>query len=70
MNHKLNIAISSYRSAPFGGGQGIFVYELSKALQDGVISSSERNKLTKIATDMNLSEEQIKTMEKKLKEIN
>ena len=44
--------------------------ELSKALQDGVISSSERNKLTKIATDMNLSEEQIKTMEKKLKEIN
>ena len=44
--------------------------ELSKALQDGVISSSERNKLTKIAIDMNLSEEQIKTMEKKLKEIN
>ena len=33
MNHKLNIAISSYRSAPFGGGQGIFVYELSRALQ-------------------------------------
>ena len=33
MNHKLNIAISSYRSAPFGGGQGIFIYELSKALQ-------------------------------------
>ena len=33
MNQKLNIAISSYRSAPFGGGQGIFVYELSKALQ-------------------------------------
>ena len=33
MNKKLNIAISSYRSAPFGGGQGIFVYELSKALQ-------------------------------------
>ena len=30
---KLNIAISSYRSAPFGGGQGIFVYELSKALR-------------------------------------
>ena len=43
--------------------------ELSKALQDGVISSSERNKLTKIARDMNLSEEQIKTMEKKLKEV-
>ncbi len=33
LNHKLNIAISSYRSAPFGGGQGIFIYELSKALQ-------------------------------------
>ena len=33
MNQKLNIAISSYRSAPFGGGQGIFVYELSKALK-------------------------------------
>ena len=43
--------------------------ELSKALQDGVISTSERNKLTKIARDMNLSEEQIKTMEKKLKEV-
>ena len=34
MNQKLNIAICSYRSAPFGGGQGIFVYELSKALHD------------------------------------
>ncbi|MBD62778.1 MAG: glycosyl transferase family 1 [Gammaproteobacteria bacterium] len=33
MSQKLNIAISSYRSAPFGGGQGIFIYELSKALQ-------------------------------------
>ncbi len=33
MNQKLNIAISSYRSAPFGGGQGIFIYELSRALQ-------------------------------------
>ena len=33
MNPKLNIAISSYRSAPFGGGQGIFIYELSKALK-------------------------------------
>tara|TARA_B100000287_G_scaffold397842_1_gene414781 strand:+ start:1248 stop:2492 length:1245 start_codon:yes stop_codon:yes gene_type:complete len=33
LNQKLNIAISSYRSAPFSGGQGIFVYELSKALQ-------------------------------------
>ena len=34
MNQKLNIAICSYRSAPFGGGQGIFVFELSKALHD------------------------------------
>ena len=50
--------------------QAQYENELSKALQDGVISSSERNKLTKIATDMNLSKEQIKTMEKKLKEIN
>ena len=43
--------------------------EFSKALQDGIITSSERNKLTKIAKDMNLSEDQIKTMEKKLKEV-
>ena len=48
--------------------QAQYENELSKALQDGIISSSERNKLTKIAKDMNLSEEQIKTMEKKLKE--
>ena len=34
MNQKLNIAICSYRSAPFGGGQGVFVFELSKALHD------------------------------------
>ena len=34
MNQKLKIAICSYRSAPFGGGQGIFIYELSKALND------------------------------------
>ena len=34
MDQKLNIAICSYRSAPFGGGQGIFVYELSKALNN------------------------------------
>jgi len=34
LNQKLNIAICSYRSAPFGGGQGIFVFELSKALHD------------------------------------
>ncbi len=50
--------------------QAQYENELSKALQDGVITSSERNKLTKIARDMNLSEEQIKTMEKKLKEVN
>ena len=49
--------------------QAQYENELSKALQDGIISSSERNKLTKIAKDMNLSEEQIKTMEKKLKEV-
>ncbi len=49
--------------------QSQYESELSKALQDGVITSTERNKLTKIATDMNLSEEQIKTMEEKLKEI-
>ena len=49
--------------------QSQYESELSKALQDGIITSSERNKLTKIAEDMNLSEEQIKTMEKKLKEI-
>ena len=36
--------------------------ELSKALQDGVITSSERSKLTKIAEDMNLSDDQIKTI--------
>tara|TARA_Y100000994_G_scaffold240494_1_gene235249 strand:+ start:2920 stop:4164 length:1245 start_codon:yes stop_codon:yes gene_type:complete len=34
LNQKLNIAICSYRSAPFGGGQGVFVFELSKALHD------------------------------------
>ena len=44
--------------------QAQYENELSKALQDGFISSSERNKLTKIARDMNLSEDQIKTMEK------
>ena len=32
MKKPLKIAILSYRSAPFGGGQGIYVYELSKAL--------------------------------------
>ena len=49
--------------------QAEYENEFSKALQDGVITSSERNKLSKIAQDMNLSEDQIKTMEKKLKEI-
>ena len=34
MNQKLNIVICSYRSAPFGGGQGIFVFELSRALKN------------------------------------
>ena len=34
MNQKLKIAICSYRSAPFGGGQGIFVFELSRALKN------------------------------------
>ena len=29
----LKIAILSYRSAPFGGGQGIYIYELSKVLK-------------------------------------
>ena len=29
---KTNIAILSYRSAPFGGGQGIYVHDISKAL--------------------------------------
>ena len=34
MKKPLKIAILSYRSAPFGGGQGIYVYELSKALKN------------------------------------
>ena len=34
MKKSLKIAILSYRSAPFGGGQGIYVYELSKALNN------------------------------------
>ena len=29
---KLNIAILSYRSEPFGGGQGIYIHDISKAL--------------------------------------
>jgi glycosyltransferase involved in cell wall biosynthesis len=32
--NSLKIAILSYRSAPFGGGQGIYIYELSKALKE------------------------------------
>ena len=50
--------------------QAEYENEFSKALQDGIITSSERNKLSKVARDMNLSEEQIKIMEKKLKEVN
>ena len=34
MKNSLKIAILSYRSAPFGGGQGIYVYELSKVLKE------------------------------------
>ena len=48
--------------------QNTYKDELSKALQDGVITNLERDKLSKIAEDMNLSLDQIKTMEKKLKE--
>ena len=29
----LKIVILSYRSAPFGGGQGVYVFELSKILK-------------------------------------
>ena len=29
---KLKIAILSYRSAPFGGGQGIYIRDISRAL--------------------------------------
>jgi glycosyltransferase involved in cell wall biosynthesis len=32
LKKSLNIAILSYRSAPFGGGQGIYMHEISKAL--------------------------------------
>ena len=34
MKKPLKIAILSYRSAPFGGGQGIYIYELSKVLNN------------------------------------
>jgi voltage-gated potassium channel len=50
--------------------QSKYENELNIALQDGVITNKERSKLTQIAEDMNLSEDQIKTMEKKLKELN
>ena len=30
----LKIAILSYRSAPFGGGQGVYVHDISKALTE------------------------------------
>ncbi len=48
--------------------QNTYKDELSKALEDGVITNAERSKLSKIAEDMNLSLDQIKTMEDKLKE--
>ena len=47
--------------------QNTYKDEFSRAIQDGVITNDERNKLAKIAEDMNLSEEQIKIMEDKLK---
>ncbi len=50
--------------------QNTYKDELSKALKDGVITNAERSNLSKIAEDMNLSIEQIKTMEDKLKENN
>ena len=43
--------------------------ELSIAMQDGIITKKERNKLEKIAEDMNLSVDQIKLMEKRLKDV-
>ena len=42
--------------------------ELSIAMQDGIITKKERVKLEKIAGDMNLSVDQIKIMEKRLKD--
>ena len=42
--------------------------ELSLAMQDGKITKKERDKLEKIAEDMNLSIDQIKIMEKRLKD--
>ena len=43
--------------------------ELSIAMQDGIITKKERDKLEKIAEDMNLSVDQIKLMEKRLKDV-
>ena len=37
-------------------------------MQDGIITKKERDKLEKIAEDMNFSIEQIKLMEKRLKD--
>ena len=37
-------------------------------MQDGIITKKERVKLEKIAEDMNLSVDQIKIMEKRLKD--
>tara|TARA_B110000014_G_scaffold264424_1_gene265869 strand:+ start:8824 stop:10068 length:1245 start_codon:yes stop_codon:yes gene_type:complete len=34
LKKSLHIAILSYRSAPFGGGQGIYIFEISKALKE------------------------------------
>ena len=48
--------------------QNTYKDELSKALKDGIITNAERDKLAKIAEDMNLSIDQIKIMEDKLKE--
>ena len=50
--------------------QNTYKDELSKALKDGIITNAERDKLSKIAEDMNLSIDQIKIMEDKLKEDN
>ncbi len=50
--------------------QNTYQDELSKALQDGIITNAERSKLSRIAEDMNLSEDQIKILEKKMKEEN
>ena len=74
---KLNIAILSYRSAPFGGGQGIYVHDISKALslmghQVDVISGppypnlDEKVNLIKLGTRSATSEGRIFNLEGKL----